>query len=258
MNIPLWPTPVEGEFQPVLTPHLLGGDERRPCIIVCPGGGYSCRAPHEGTPIAEKFNRLGFHTFVLEYRVSPQAKFPEPQRDALRAIKIVRSRAVEFKIKPDCIALLGFSAGGHLTSSSAFLYDKVDANAGDAADAVSARPDATVLCYAVISGVNEPHNGSFKRLLNHTDPDYKTLLSLSGERQVNNRTPPSFIWHTAEDSAVPVANSLNYATELGKHNIPYSLHVFPFGCHGKGLATDTVDVLRWPDLCADFLHVIGF
>ncbi len=258
MNIPLWPTPVKGEFQPYLTPYLLDGDATRPCIIVCPGGGYCNRAPHEGTPIAEKFNSLGFHAFVLEYRVSPQARFPEPQMDALRAIKIVRSRATEFKIMPDRIALLGFSAGGHLASSSAFLYDQVDANAGDAADAVSARPDATVLCYPVISGVHEPHNGSFKTLLDSPDPNYKTLLSLSGERQVNCHTPPSFIWHTGEDASVPVSNSLNYAIELGKQNIPYSLHVFPFGCHGIGLATDTVDVSRWPELCADFLHVIGF
>lgn len=258
MNISLWPTPVKGEFQPHLTPYLLGGNETHPCIIVCPGGGYGGRALHEGGPIAEKFNRLGFHAFVLEYRVSPQAQFPEPQRDALRAIKIVRSRAGEFKIKPDCIALLGFSAGGHLASSSAFLYDQIEATAGDSSDAVSARPDATVLCYAVISGICEPHNSSFKKLLDNADPDYKTLLSLSGERQVDSRTPPSFIWHTAEDDGVPVANSLNYAIALGKHNIPYSLHVFPFGGHGKGLAADTVDVVRWPELCADFLHVIGF
>jgi len=258
MNIPLWPTPIEGEFQPFLTPYLLNDDLRRPCIIICPGGGYHCRAPHEGAPIAEKFNRLGFHTFVLEYRVNPQAKFPEPQMDALRAIQMIRSRADEFKVKPDCIALLGFSAGGHLASSSAFLYNKIEATAGDSADAVSARPDAIVLCYAVISGILKPHNDSFRKLLHQENPDYQTLLSLSGERQVDAQTPPAFIWHTAEDAVVPVANSLNFASELSKYSIPYSLHVFPFGAHGKGLANDTTDLIRWPELCSDFLHVIGF
>lgn len=257
-SIPLWNEPVGGDFQPCLTPFLLDSTEPRPCIIVCPGGGYWFRAAHEGEPIAQKFNALGFHTFVLDYRVNPQAKFPEPQLDALRAIKIVRSRADEFNIKPNAIALLGFSAGGHLTASAAFLYDKIDAQAGDSADTVSARPDATVLCYAVISGINEPHNDSFRKLTHDPNPPYSTLLSLSAERQVDADTPPAFIWHTAQDASVPVANSLNYAAELSRHHIPYSLHVFPFGGHGKGLATDTQDISRWPDLCADFLHSLGF
>jgi len=111
--IPLWNTPVAGELQPHLTPFLLPGDAIRPCIVVCPGGGYCGRARHEADPIARKFNDLGFHAFVLEYRVHPQAHFPEPQQDALRAMKIVRTRATEFHIRPDAIALHVFSFGSH-------------------------------------------------------------------------------------------------------------------------------------------------
>lgn len=258
MNIPLWPDPVSGDFQPYLTPCLLPGSIARPCIIVCPGGGYHVRALHEGVPIAEKFNRLGFNAFCLEYRVKPQAHYPEPQLDALRAIKIVRSRAVEFNIKPDSIALLGFSAGGHLAVSASFLYDELQVNTGDAADTVSARPDASILCYAVISGVTQLHSGSFQNLLGESEPDKETLVALSGEHRVNENTPPAFLWHTAEDSSVHVANSMNYATALQRYGIPYSLHVFPFGGHGLGLAADKHDVARWPELCADFLHTIGF
>ena len=133
--LPLWIAPVPGDFQPHLTPFLLPGDVVRPCIVVCPGGGYGGRARHEADPIAQKFNALGFHAFVLEYRVHPQAHFPEPQQDALRAIKLVRARAAEFRIRPDAIAILGFSAGGHLAVSASFLYDRIEANAGDATQA---------------------------------------------------------------------------------------------------------------------------
>ena len=258
MNIPLWPNPVPGTFQPHLTPYLLSSSKAGPCIIICPGGAYQHRADHEGGPIAEKFNRLGFNAFVLHYRVHPQSHFPSPQQDALRAIKIVRSRATEFNIKPDTIALLGFSAGGHLTVSASFLYDELQANAGDVADTVSARPDASILCYAVISGLTQPNVGSFQNLLGESKPSKEKLAALSGERHVNKHTPPAFLWHTAEDSGVHVTNSINYATELQRHGIPYSLHVFPFGTHGLGLAASKPDVARWPELCVDFLHAIGF
>ena len=256
--LPLWIAPVPGDFQPHLTPFLLPGDVVRPCIVVCPGGGYGGRARHEADPIARKFNDLGFHAFVLEYRVHPQAHFPEPQQDALRAIKLVRARAAEFRIRPDAIAILGFSAGGHLAVSASFLYDRIEANAGDAADAASARPDASILCYPVISGVTEPHSGSFLNLLGKAEPAEAELQALSGERNVDADTPPAFLWHTAEDGAVPVANSLNYAAALRKAGVPFALHVFPFGSHGLGLAPDRPDIARWPELCSDFLHRLGW
>ncbi len=248
----------EEDFQPYLETFLLPGNEARGAVIVCPGGGYSHRANHEGAPVAEKFNQAGYHAFVLQYRVAPY-RFPAPQEDILRSIKIVRSKAAEWHIKPDKIAVLGFSAGGHLACSSGVVFDEVQANNGDAADAVSARPDATILCYPVISGVNMGHLGSFRNLLGEEllPQDRKHY---SWECRVKDNTPPSFLWHTAADGGVPVENSLNYAAALRAKNIPFELHVFPEGKHGLGLGTDdSVPEIRvWPDLCATWLRKMGW
>ena len=117
----------EEPFQPYLKPYLLPGDTVRGCVIVFPGGGYSNRAGHEGAPVAERFNRLGFHAVVVEYRVAPY-RYPAPQEDALRAIKIIRAHAAEWGNKPDKIAILGFSAGGHLACSAGIVFDEVKKN----------------------------------------------------------------------------------------------------------------------------------
>ena len=256
--IPLWPANVDGDFQPFLTPYLLPpkSDAPSPAIIICPGGGYWVRVDHEKANVARRFNELGFHCFVLEYRLPKDAPYPAPQLDALRAIKLIRSRAAEFGVDGNAIAIMGFSAGGHLASTTAYLWDSLDVSAGDAADAFSARPDATVLAYAVISGVTEPHGGSFDNLFGGRNPSHEELASVSAELHVNERTPPSFIWHTAEDEGVPVANSINYATALAQAKIPFALHVFPFGAHGKSIAEDDPCVAKWTGLCADFLRRI--
>ena len=199
----------EDDFAPYLEPYLLEntGDPRG-CVIVFPGGGYCNRAPHEAGPIAERFNQMGFHAFVLQYRVAPY-RYPAPQRDALRAVRLVRSRAAEWGIAPDRIATLGFSAGGHLCASTGTLYDEVDSTANDAADLVSPRPDALILCYAVID-LTEPfgHFGSGENLLGKEGVRAPEAKRLNLETRVTADTPPSFLWHTAEDNAVPVENSL--------------------------------------------------
>ena len=255
-NIPLWPAPVSGDFQPYLTPYPLPTGTNAPAIIICPGGGYQVRVDHEKGNVARCFNALGFHCFVLEYRLPKDALFPAPQLDALRAIKLLRSRAAELNIKENAVAVMGFSAGGHLASSTAYMWDKLDASAGDAADAFTARPDATILAYAVISGVLEAHNASFRNLFGTEKPDRRQLESVSAESHVNGRTPPSFIWHTAEDTEVPVANALNYAAALARLKIPCALHVFPFGAHGKSVGEDDPAIAKWTGLCADFLRRI--
>ncbi len=254
-KIQLWPegknVGVDG-FVPHLEPYLL----TKPAspvgaVIVCPGGGYSCRAPHEGEPIARKFNELGFHAFVLQYRVAPN-RFPAPQQDVFRAVKLVRSRAAEWGVAPDKIAVLGFSAGGHLTASSGTLWNEVDASAGDAADAVSARPDAIVPCYAVINFSEEwGHRGSGNNLL--AEKLEQTGGKYSLETRVTSETPPVFLWHTATDQAVPVANSLRFAEACWANKVPAELHVFPEGHHGIGLAETFPDAKRWPELAAEFL-----
>ena len=255
------PDGAAGEFQPYLEPYLLPGDKVRGCVIVCPGGGYSGRASHEGVPVAEKFNSMGFHAFVLQYRVMPYV-YPAPQKDALRAIKIIRAHAAEWGIKPDKIAILGFSAGGHLACSTGVLYDKVAADNGDECDTVSARPDAEILCYAVISaGTPFANVGSFQNLFGTQTPSEADLETVACEKHVCEQTPPAFLWHTAEDGAVPVENSLNYALALRRHKVPFAVHIFPDGPHGIGLADGRPgleDVTAWSDLAGVWLKKMEY
>ena len=124
----------EDDFEPYLELYLQESPETaRGAVLVCPGGGYCNRAPHEAGPIAEQFRAQGFHAFVLQYRVAPY-RYPAEQRDLFRAIRLIRSRAAQWNLNPSQLAVLGFSAGGHLAASGGTLFDEVDASAGDAAD----------------------------------------------------------------------------------------------------------------------------
>ena len=259
-SIDLWPHSFcdgkckSGDFVPTLDIYTIETSEAKGAVIVCPGGGYAGRADHEGKNVAEKFNELGFHAFVLQYRVSPN-RFPSPQMDVFRAIKIVRSRADEWNVKADKIAVCGFSAGGHLTASSGTLFDEVDAGCGDEFDNTCQRPDALILSYPVITSGDKSHSGSFDNLLGK-DSDDKLRKKYSLEKRITDNTPPAFLWHTAEDQAVPVENSLLFALELQKHKIPFELHVFPEGRHGLGLGVDDAipEIRVWPELAATWLR----
>ena len=252
MKIALWPKEIVDNESLYMDTYLL--DTETPCgaVIVCPGGGYSHLAEHEGRPIAEVFNSLGFHAFVLRYRICP-THFPEPQQDVLRGIKIVRMHANEWKINSDQIAVCGFSSGGHAAASSGVFFNKVDANIGDAADSFSARPDAMVLGYPVINVQPEfGHVGSGKQLAGENiSPEMQKELSL--ETQVSADTPPAFLWHTATDAVVPMKNSLVFAQALWDSGVKAELHVFPEGRHGLGLALNNPDIQSWPKLVAAFL-----
>lgn len=241
------------DFVPSLDIYTLDGQETAGAVVVCPGGGYAHHAEHEGEDIALRFNKLGFHAFVVKCRIAPN-RFPTPQEDVFRAIKIVRSRAEEWNVKSDKIAVCGFSAGGHLAASSGTLFDEVEAAAGDETDKYSQTPNALILCYPVISSGEHGHVGSFDNLLGD-DASGELREKYSLEKRITAQTPPAFLWHTAEDSVVPVENCLLFALELQKYKIPFELHVFPEGRHGLGLGVDDgVPELRvWPELCATWL-----
>lgn len=261
-QLALWegppPKSAEGdEFIPTLEPHLLPGDQPRGAVVVLPGGGYGGRAEHERTPIAEFFNQAGFHAFILDYRVAPN-RHPAPLLDACRAVRIVRSRATEWRVKPDKIAALGFSAGGHLTGSLALFHDAEYLRGIDPLENnVSARPDAFVLCYPVISSAEFGHAGSFKNLLG-PEATEQARRALSLELHVREDTPPAFLWHTADDQGVPVRNSLEFAKALREKNVPFELHVFPHGNHGLGLAPNDPHIAKWANLCAEWLKGLGW
>ncbi len=262
--IPLWPdghipTP-DGVTPPRETPRLelypVSGGKPTGWVAVCPGGGYGGRAPHEAEPIARMLNAAGISAGVVHYRVSPH-RGPVPQMDAMRAIRFARAHAAAWNILPDKIGILGFSAGGHLAASVAVHADHGDAGSADPVARLSARPDAAILCYPVISFGEWGHRGSRNNLLGPM-PTAAQMEQFSLEKQVDSATPPTFLWHTADDAGVPVQNSLLFAQALASHRIPFELHVFPKGAHGLGLATDDPIVGQWPALCVKWLKSRGF
>jgi acetyl esterase/lipase len=234
-NIKLWESGTPffdesyGQEEPDLIPYLA---KRENCgaVIVCPGGGYGGKADHEKTPIAEMFNSYGINAFTLDYNVAPCHKFA-PLSDVQRAIRVVRSMGYEL------IAVCGFSAGGHLTCTSATMYNFDAYEKTDDIDKLSARPDAFIPCYPVVTMDREfTHLGSRQNLLSSEWENEELAELFSNEKHITSDTPPCFIWHTAKDSAVPVANSLAFARALTDNGIGCELHIFPMGEHGLSRA----------------------
>jgi acetyl esterase/lipase len=212
---------------------------------------------HEGDQIARWYNSLGIAAFVLKYRLGPKYRHPVEMSDVQRAIRTVREGAWRYGVRPDRIGVMGFSAGGHLASTAATHFDAGDANAADPIDRVSSRPDFAVLCYPVISLTTDyTHEGSKRNLLGE-NADGALVESLSNEKQITGETPPTFLWHTNEDTVVPSENSVLFYLGLRKAGVPAELHIFERGRHGMGLAwTDRV-LSAWPDLLANWLYSRG-
>lgn len=245
-----------GQPEPSLKPYLLNNGKKNGCVIVCPGGAYLMKADHEGGPVAERINELGASAFVLDYRVDPY-KYPAITEDVLRAIRYVRYNADKLNIDPNKIAVLGFSAGGHLANSAMCVFD-YGREYGDDIDKISSRPDGVILCYGVISLKEHTHDCT-KNVLVGGLPNEKELENmLSGELAVKADTPHCFIWHTQDDGCVPVWNSLDLYSALTKQGISAELHVFPHGNHGLGLAQDHNDVSKWTELLGVWLTNEGF
>ncbi len=243
---------------PTLTPYFSPKEKATgAAIIVCPGGGYSHLADHEGRPVAEWLNALGITAFVLKYRLGPRYHHPAPLQDAARAIRTVRARATEWNVDPKRIGILGFSAGGHVASTIGTHFDSGKPDASDPIERVSSRPDLMILIYPVITMREFAHAGSKRMLLGETPPADLVAL-LSNEEQVTKETPPAFLVHTANDPAVPVENSLRFAEALKKAGVPFELNVYERGPHGFGLGGDDPILSTWPHRCEQWLRVHGF
>lgn len=229
---PLWDVPNTMTFYPVASYYPL------PAVVVFPGGGYTHRASHEGEIIARYYNEMGFHAFVVDYRVYPH-QFPCALQDAQRAIKLIKSRAKEYKVDVNMLFAVGFSAGGHLVGCLATLedYSKI----GDELDDISPKPTGVILGYPVISS-ELLGKSSIERICETTQV---AANDLSLEKCVSVETVPCFIWHTAEDSGVSVINSLRFCEALSLHKISFEYHVYPKGAHGLGLAKAYPDVAQW-------------
>ncbi len=228
-------------------------------VVVCPGGGYGGLADHEGKPIAEWLNSVGVTAFVLKYRLgSAGYRHPVEIGDAQRAIRTVRARANEWSIDPHRIGIIGFSAGGHLASSTATHFDDGNASATDAVDKVSCRPDLAILCYPVIT-MTDPftHAGSRANLLG-TTPSRELVEFMSSEKQVTPKTPPCFLLQTSDDAVVPMENALMFALACHKAGVPCELHMYEHGPHGIGLGGNDPIWSTWPKLCAAWMDKRGF
>ncbi|MBC7965870.1 MAG: alpha/beta hydrolase [Fuerstia sp.] len=214
-------------------------------IVICPGGGYAIHATdHEGVQPAKYFNSIGVTAFVLRYRLSPY-RHPVPLMDAQRALRFVRAHAEEFKIDKHRVGIMGFSAGGHLTSTSVTHFDGGDASAADAIDKESSRPDFGILGYPVVSlTADYAHRGSGNNLLGK-DPTDEQLKSLSNELNVTAETPPLFLFHTSEDTGVPAENSVSMYLACRKAGVSAELHVYQHGPHGVGLANEHPALSQW-------------
>ncbi len=211
-------------------------------LLIFPGGGYGNLAEHEGRGYAEYFSAQGIACFVVNYRLGTQGfRHPAMLEDALAALYAVRSRAAEFAIDPHKIGVMGSSAGGHLAAHVLVAWSEYESE-------VSLRPDFGVLCYPVIcSRPPHAHTGSMRNLAGE-DIDAALLDALSCEKRVSAQTPPCFIWHTGDDAAVPVENSMLFATALRAQQVPFELHVYAQGRHGLGLEAPFAwgaDCLRW-------------
>lgn len=246
--------------QPTITAYPAPADKSNGCaVVLCPGGGYWMLATgHEGKDIAEWFNKLGVGVFMLKYRLASNGyHHPAPLMDVQRAIRTVRTNASEWKVDPNRIGVMGFSAGGHLASTAATHFDAGKSDSPDKIDQASSRPDFAILCYPVVM-FNSPytHNGSQKNLIGE-NADPQLVESLSNEKQVTKDTPPTFLFHTNEDGGVVPENSVMFYLALRKHGVPAELHIYEKGPHGIGLGPNVPGSSTWPDRLADWLKNRG-
>jgi acetyl esterase/lipase len=229
-------------------------------VLICPGGGYSVLAfDHEGHQVARWLNDNGIAGFILKYRL-PSDQIMEdksigPLQDAQEAMRIIRRNAEKWNVDPRKVGVIGFSAGGHLASTLSTHYD---VPVYELKDAISARPDFSLLIYPVITMDSSfTHMGSRTNLIGK-DPSEEAILHFSNELQITGETPPAFLVHSADDKSVPVKNSIVYYEGLLKYGIPSELHIFQKGGHGYGLAVGQATQSAWPELCLRWLKASGF
>jgi acetyl esterase/lipase len=226
-------------------------------VIICPGGGYQfLSTSREGEQYANWLSTLGITSFVLKNRIGEYGH-PAPLQDVLRAVRLVRSRAAEFGIRPDRIGVMGSSAGGHLAASAGTLFDNPAGRTGAPLDATSARPDFMILMYPVIA-MDGPaaHAGSRKALLGD-EPSADTVRLLSVDRQVTPATPPTLLIHTQEDQAVPVENSILFYQALTRAHVPAEMLLFEHGSHGMGMRAGLGTTSAWSARAEDWLRERG-
>ncbi len=236
--------------------------KKRPAVIVFPGGGLSFLSEREAEPVALAFFSEGMNTFVLRYSIGDFGNYPLPLLDASAAVAYVRTNSDEFGTDPDKIFVAGFSAGGYVAAMLGvrwhedFITEELDLPYG------MNRPDGMILAYPVITAGNFSHRGTIEMSIGKSPSD-EELYDHSLENSASEKTPPAFIWHTADDNTVPVENSLIFAESLSESGVPFELHVFPHGPHGLSLANEETSggskalenkrIAQWVHLAAEWI-----
>ena len=246
--------------KPTLTIYLPSeGKSTGTAVIICPGGGYWINAiSHEGTDVAKKFNEMGIAAFVLKYRIPNDATMINreigPLQDAQQAIKMVRLRAEEWKVNPNRIGIMGFSAGGHLASTAGTHFNNaVIENPTN----ISLRPDFMILIYPVISFQDSiGHLGSRDQLIGK-NPSVEKINFYSNELQVTKNTPPTFLVHASDDNGVKSENSIVFYQQMIRNHVPAEMHIYQGGGHGFGLNNKTTKD-NWIDRCVAWLSMNGW
>lgn len=226
-------------------------------VVICPGGGYGLLSnDREGVQYANWLSTLGVTSFVLKNRLA-EFGHPAPLQDVLRAVRVVRSRAAEFKINPDRIGVMGSSAGGHLAASAGTLFAHASGKTGASLDSVKARPDFLILMYPVIT-MKDPsaHAGSRENLLGK-QPTPELLRLMSVEDQVTPDTPPTLLIHTQEDKSVPIENSIVFFQALTRAGVPAEMYLFERGSHGMGMRDGLGTASNWHKRAEEWLSARG-
>jgi acetyl esterase/lipase len=266
--IVLWPEGAPGALGagsndiPTLTPYFPSAEVATgAAMVICPGGGYGGLASHEGKDYALWLNQEGIAGFVLKYRLGSHGyRHPRMLEDAARAVRLVRFRAAQWSLDARRVGIMGSSAGGHLASTLLTHYDTGQPAAADPIDRLSCRPDIGILCYPVITMGQFTHKGSRENLLGK-NPSDDLIRELSNELHVTSDTPRCFIFHTSDDPAVPVENSLMFAAALRQAGVLFDLHIYQHGAHGIGLGGPVNDPSRlhpWTRDCRVWLKEQGF
>lgn len=217
-----------------------------PCLVICPGGGYSSVSERESEAIALQFLPEGYRIFIVHYSIAPH-RFPQQLREVAGAMEIIYKNAEEWKCDTENVGIIGFSAGGHLACQYSNRYDCPEIRE---IFPESKPVQKAILSYPVITATRPfSHEGSFMNLLGHA-PATPDEEGCSCELLVTENTPPTFLWHTAEDAVVPVENILMYAHALSAHKVPFELHIYPYGHHGLA----TVDGLTCVGLSDKIKH----
>ena len=236
---------------------------KRPAMIVVPGGAYAMVSKREAEPVAFRFMAKGFQVFVLNYLCAPVTRYPEQLLELACTVDYIRKNAEKYGVNPKEVFAVGFSAGGHLVGNLNTDYMQAVEGYGEALDC---KLTAGGLSYPVISPFYG-HVGSFDNLtVGTTEEEKERILSKTRlDEVVSERTSPAFIWATANDQLVPVANSINYANALAKAKIPFELHIYPHGEHGLStcdleinLSPDTAYLVKagqWIDAFASFCRL---